>query len=101
MNRVLTFVLGVMIGLFFVGFFAQSGISASPKKLPFPEVPRMTVKDLQSMPGRDDVTILDVRPLEQWEQSDQKIQGSVHEDPTKVDQWFHKYSQKEGIIVTY
>ena len=100
MKGILATILGGMMALLLIGISPDQGIGAKKEKA-FPEVPRITAKELQSMLDRKDLLILDVRPLFQWEESRDKIQGALHEDPTKVDSWSHKYPKEDTVIVTY
>ena len=87
--------MGLLIGM-------SPGPAAGAKKTKaFPDIPRISAKELQSMLGRKDLILLDVRPLQQWENSQEKIPGANHEDHTTVDSWAQKYSKNDTIVVTY
>jgi divalent metal cation (Fe/Co/Zn/Cd) transporter len=64
------------------------------------EVQRITKEQLRSMLDDPGVTIVDVRPEEQWKASELKVRGAVHEDPDKVESWAEKY-QKGKTLVLY
>lgn len=100
MKRVWAVILGGVLGLTLVGLSSGPGFGAKKQKA-FPDIPRVTVKELQSMMGQKDVAILDVRPQEQWENSTKKIPGAIHEDPIQVSSWAEKYSKDETVIVAY
>ncbi len=100
MKRVWAVILGGVLGLALVGLSSGSGFGAKKQKA-FPDIPRVSAKELQSMIGQKNVAILDVRPQEQWENSTKKIPGAVHEDPIKVSSWADKYSKDETVIVAY
>jgi 3-mercaptopyruvate sulfurtransferase SseA len=74
--------------------------AATEKPGAFPEVPRVTKKELRHMLTNPDVIVLDCRPVEQWRQSPQKIPGAVYADPHHVDSWAHGYP-KDKILVMY
>ncbi len=61
------------------------------------EVPRMTTEELKRMMGNPDVVIVDTRSDSDWQQSDEKIKGSVRENPQKVD-WINKYSKDRTLV---
>ncbi len=100
MKRVWVAILMGALGLVFISMSSGWGIGATKKK-PFPDIPRMSAKELQSMMGRKNFVVLDVRPLQQWENSTQKIPGAVHEDPKNVSSWVQNYPKDETVIVTY
>lgn len=81
------------------GICEKAGQAAEEKA--FPEVPRMTTKDLEAIMGKPDVIILDVRPKEQWLSSDHKIPGAVYEDPFEVKSWSGKYPKEDTVVVLY
>ena len=94
-----TMVCGLM-GLLLIGM-SPGPAGGAKKTKAFPYIPRISAKELQSMLGRKDLILLDVRPLQQWENSQEKIPGASHEDHTTVDSWSQKYSKKDIIVVTY
>lgn len=100
MKRIRAVFLGGLLGLTLIGLFSGPVLGAK-KQGAFPDVQRLSVKELQSMMGRKDVLILDVRPQEQWESSTKKIPGALHEDPAKVATWAEKYPKEDTIIVAY
>jgi len=63
------------------------------------EVPRVTKEQLLSMMGKPDVVILDVRESGSWEESKQKIQGAVRENPEKdIQGWYDKYPKEKTLV---
>ncbi len=100
MKRVGIAILMGVCGLVFIGLSSGWGIGATKKK-PFPDIPRLSAKDLKTMMEQKDAVILDVRPQQQWENSTKKIPGAVHEDPSKVSSWAQKYPKDETTIVLY
>jgi rhodanese-related sulfurtransferase len=52
------------------------------------------------MLGSSDLVIIDVRADQQWEQSEEKIPGAVHEQPFQSRKWGAKYDT-DKTIVTY
>jgi hypothetical protein len=63
------------------------------------DVPRITKEELKSLLEDPDVTVLDVRIQEQWEISDAKIRGAVHEDQAKTTTWASKYPKDTTLIL--
>ncbi|MFZ7110837.1 MAG: rhodanese-like domain-containing protein [Desulfatiglandales bacterium] len=95
----MTMVYGLM-GLLLIAVSPGPAFGAK-KTQAFPDIPRISAKELQSMLGLKGLIILDVRPLQQWEDSEEQIPGARHEDHTAVDSWAQKYSKKDTIVVTY
>jgi hypothetical protein len=62
------------------------------------DVPLMTKEQLKAMLGDKDLIILDVRTNEQWNHSDLKILGAIHEDPEKVEGWVEKYPKDKTLV---
>ncbi len=50
------------------------------------------------MLGNPDVIILDVRPYDQWEVSDQKLPGAVYENPERVEAWAKNYPKDKTLV---
>ena len=44
------------------------------------------------------VVVIDVRTHRNWWRSSKKIPTAVREDPSRVDQWFQKYSTNQTLI---
>jgi len=72
---------------------------ALAESLPYPEVPRISTGDLNKMIDDPGLVIIDVRIDSQWNSSDVKISGAVHESPGSAN-WAEKYP-KDSVIVTY
>jgi rhodanese-related sulfurtransferase len=64
------------------------------------QAPRITKDKLCSMLGAPDLVVIDVRTRRQWEQSETKIPGAVHEPPFESKQWGSKYDP-DATVVTY
>ena len=62
------------------------------------EIPRITVAQVNTMLGRPDTVIIDVRTHRNWWRSSKKIPTAVREDPAKVDQWREKYPKDQTLI---
>ena len=63
------------------------------------QAPMMTKEELKAMLGNPDLVILDVRLGADWSGSNNKIRGSVREDPEKVKTWAEKYSKDKTIVL--
>ena len=50
-------------------------------------VPRMTVDQLESRLGADDLVVLDVRSSRDWNTADTLIAGALRVEPAEVNQW--------------
>ncbi len=100
MHGILRSVLGCTVVCLLVVAFGPGRAAAKTERVPFPDVPRMGVEELKTLMDTSDVTVLDVRPFRQFEQSKQKIRGAIYEDPLKVEEWLPTY-QKEKHLVTY
>ena len=87
-----------MLSLSWFGIPAEA--IAGSKKLPFPDIARITKEELKAKLGDPDVIILDVRVENQWKESPKKILGAVHENATEVKSWAQKYPA-DGTIVLY
>lgn len=64
-----------------------------------PDAPRMTMEQLKSMLGDPDVIVVDVLVEDQWETTDQKIPGAVHENPEEVESWATKYPKDKTLVL--
>ena len=62
-----------------------------------------TVNRLESlaaeMLGKEDVVVIDARPVEQWKYSDQVIPGTIHEDPGSIPEWARKYDKNKKMVI--
>ncbi|MDB4444338.1 hypothetical protein N9174_03270 [bacterium] len=96
MKGIIRIVIALVLGLALVGLTAKPGTAA--KRIPFPDVPRITKKELKPLVGKPDVIILDVRLLSQWKRAELKIPGAIYEDPRKVDSWFEKYPKDKTLV---
>ncbi len=62
------------------------------------EAPRITKEELRSLLGGPEVVILDVRVGDEWQKSNEKIQGAVREEPEKFNQWAAKYPKEKTLV---
>lgn len=60
---------------------------------------RVQPADLKSMLGKEGVVVIDARTNREWNKSDMKIEGAVHNDPLDVPSWSGKYRDKKLIIL--
>jgi len=63
------------------------------------EVPRMTVDELKSRLGAEDVVVLDVRSGRDWNGADTKITGAVRVNPGEVSQWSTDFPKDRTIVL--
>lgn len=64
------------------------------------EVRRITKEDLRALLDDPNTTIIDVRPERDWQQSERKIKGAVHEDPMQEEgSWARKYPKDKDIVL--
>lgn len=68
------------------------------------EVQRITRDDLKALLNNPDTTInttiIDVRLEGDWQQSNRKIRGAVHEDPMQDEaSWAGKYPKDKNIVL--
>ena len=61
---------------------------------------RMSVQELRTLLGNEELQIIDVRDAMNWTFSRSKIPGAVRENPGDVDSWAGKYS-KDRITILY
>ena len=97
MKSVLWIVAGLVLALLVAGPSFVTG--AASDKVPFPEVPRITKEQLRDLLGKQDLVLIDARPVEQWKYSDQMIPGTVYEDPLSIQSWAAKYDKNKKIII--
>jgi hypothetical protein len=64
------------------------------------EVRRITKEELKALLDDPNTIIIDVRQEGDWQQSDRKIKGAVHEDPIKEEEsWTRKYPKDKNIVL--
>ncbi len=97
MKSVMWIVAGLVLALLVAGQSFVTG--AASDKVPFPEVPRITKEQLRDLLGKQDLVLIDARPVEQWKYSDQMIPGTVYEDPLSIQSWAAKYDKNKKIII--
>jgi hypothetical protein len=95
MKGFLLTILAAVISLAVVG---ESGQPLMAKDIAV-DAPRITKEQLRSMLGSPDVIVLDVLVQEQWEISDQKIPGALHENPGEVESWATKYHKDKTLVL--
>jgi hypothetical protein len=100
MKKLLVVLTAIALGLIAASPSPGSeGTGTGDAALPFPEIPRITIKETRALLGDRNVAIIDARPVEQWKYSDQIIPHAVHEDPMNVDSWVHKYAKDKTLII--
>jgi len=97
MRSAILVVAGLVLTLLIAGASFVGG--ALDPKVPYPEVPRVTKEQLREMLGKEDVVIIDARPVEQWKYTDQVIPGTIHEDPAAIKEWAKKYDKNKRIVI--
>ena len=63
------------------------------------ELHKISVNDLNKQLDSTELVILDVRPASDWQKSEFKIRGAIHEDPFHVASWADKYPRDSKIIL--
>jgi rhodanese-related sulfurtransferase len=61
---------------------------------------RVTVDEVKSALGAEDLTLIDVRDPRAWDASRKKLPGAVREDPFDVTSWADEYP-KDARLVFY
>ena len=81
-------------GLALLGLFlmVQGNCSATEEEL-------MTKEELLPLLGNPEIVVIDVRKEGDYKSSPLKIQGSVREDFSDVDNWAGKYSKDKTIVL--
>ena len=83
-----------------LSFFLVFGGSSSFAGHNTSEVKRITGEEMKTLLGDPDTIIIDVRHENEWERSDQKIKGAVHENSlTEEASWAGKYPKDKNIIL--
>jgi hypothetical protein len=82
------------ISLFFpiVAFFLINGCAVF-------ELQKISVHTLNNQLDNADLTIIDVRHAGDWQKSELKIKGAVHENPYHVASWADKYPKNKKIVL--
>jgi rhodanese-related sulfurtransferase len=62
-------------------------------------VPRMTVEQLKSRLGADDLVILDVRSGRDWSAANTLISGAVRVSPHEVGQWVDNFPKQKTYVL--
>jgi len=62
-------------------------------------VPRMTVDELKSRFGTEDILILDARSGRDWNGADVKITGAVRVNPSEVNQWSTDFPKDRTVVL--
>lgn len=64
-----------------------------------PQIPMITTDQLRDMLGDREVAFIDLRINRDWNSSDRKIPGAVHEDPDHLQDWAKKYPKDKRIVL--
>jgi rhodanese-related sulfurtransferase len=64
-----------------------------------PQVPMIAKEQLRQLLNDPDIVIIDLRINRDWNASDQKIPGAVHEDPDHLEDWAKKYPKDTKIVL--
>jgi hypothetical protein len=62
-------------------------------------VPEMTKEELNSLLGKPELIVLDVRRNSHWASSDLKIKGAVRENPNEIEWWADRYAKDKTIVL--
>ena len=62
-------------------------------------VPRMTVDQLESRLGADDLAVFDVRSERDWSTADTLINGAVRVSPNEVGQWVDSFPKQKTFVL--
>ena len=79
-------------------FFLILGQTAVPAANDTGDVSRMSVHQVKERLGSPDTVIIDVRKHRNWWRSSKKIPTAVREDPSRVDQWFKKFTRNQTLV---
>lgn len=83
-----------------LSFFLVFGGSSAFAGQNTSEVKRITGEKMKILLGDPDTIIIDVRHEYDWERSDQKIKGAVHENSLAEEaSWAGKYPKDKNIIL--
>jgi rhodanese-related sulfurtransferase len=82
----------MLLCLFLLGASTEKSCSGPP-------IQKITKEELKAMLGEPGLVIIDVRIGRSWTESDQKIEGAIHEDPEKIDLWASKYANDKKIVL--
>ena len=63
------------------------------------QVERISQEAVKAVLGEPKVTIIDLRSDKDWNASEEKIIGAVHESPGDVDSWMTKYPKDQKIFI--
>jgi hypothetical protein len=90
MNKKITPRLLMVTGFFLVVLMSSIALA---------DAPRMSIEELRSRLGDNDIVVIDVRTGRDWERSDSKIRGAVREDPRDVTSWARKYPREKTLVL--
>jgi hypothetical protein len=79
-----------------VVFAGTAGI-ATPELTP-ESVQKMSTGGLKAQIGNQDVIVIDVRTVHDWENSKTMIKGAVHEDLRFIASWIDKYPKEKTLV---
>ncbi len=86
----------ILLSLFVLFLACSFSVQATENS----QSPRMTKEELLPLLESSEVVIIDIRTKHQWERSEQKIPGAVHEPPFHAETWGDKYD-RDKTVVTY
>jgi len=90
---------GVLFLLLIVLALGSAGTaSCAETALTIDSVPKMTIDELKGRLDSPDLVVIDVRSVNDWEESATKIKGAVREDPRKLASWLSKYPKSKTIV---
>ncbi len=62
-------------------------------------VPKITVEELNSVLGAEDLVVIDSRKTSDWNKSDEMIKGSFRGDPQKSEKWIPNYPKGKKYVI--
>lgn len=62
-------------------------------------VPKITVDELNSVLGTEDLVVIDSRKTSDWKKSDEMIEGSFRGDPWKTEEWIPDYPKDKRYVI--
>jgi hypothetical protein len=79
-----------------VGFAGTASFAAT--ELTLESVQKMSIGGLKAQLGNPNVIVIDVRTVQDWENSKTKIKGAVREDIRFLDSWINKYPKEKTLV---
>jgi len=90
MRRILLLILPVVL----CGAMAAVSVRAVARE----EVPRITKEELRANLDNEDVVIIDVRTMKDWNASDYLIKGARRENPMDINFWYNYPKDKTMVL---